>query len=243
VEAQGRSRRLLAMLLARQHRGGDCYQRHDAPLNPGQLYLITPHTRFDGNCVRPFAKWYIHFTISSLNAPCEPGVTIIRPTTRMRTLLTEICPATNSARWQQGAAARPLNTIELIVLVLQRALVEMEVTTPANEQLSKCIAFMRQRFVEKVTLASMARFTGTSQRTLSQIFVAETGFSPIRYLIELRLNHAMQLLRHTNHSIEQIAAECGFANRGTIVRRNECRSTPAHEAWDFPLAESTFLDG
>ena len=77
------------------------------PLNRGHLYLITPHTPFDSNCVRPFAKWYIHFTITGFNEQYEPGVTCLRPTARMRVLLADICPATNTARWQQGAAARP----------------------------------------------------------------------------------------------------------------------------------------
>ena len=188
------------------------------PLHPGQLYLVTPHTAFDSHCVRPFAKWYIHFTVTGLNEQYEPGVTSIRPTARMRALLADTCPATNSAKWQHGAAARPLTTIELIVLVLRRAFEEKKAIAPANERLSRCIAFMRERLVEKLTLKSIARFAGTSQRTLSQAFVVETGFSPIHYLIELRLNHAMQLLRHTNHSIEQIAEECGFANRYYFTR-------------------------
>ncbi|GDY20625.1 hypothetical protein LBMAG56_19710 [Verrucomicrobiota bacterium] len=40
----------------------------------------------------------------------------------------------------------------------------------------------------------------------------------MRYLIELRLNHAMVLLRHTDHNIEQIAEECGFPNRYYLTR-------------------------
>lgn len=189
------------------------------PLKPGWLYLIPPHTPFDSDCVRAFAKWYIHFTITGFNEPHAPGVTCLRPTAGMRALLTDIGPATNSARWQQATASRPLSTIQLIVLVLQRAFQEKKkAQAPAGERLARCIAFMRERLEEKLTLASLARFARTSQRTLSEMFVAETGFSPIRYLIELRLNHAMQLLRHTNHSIEQVAEECGFGNRYYFTR-------------------------
>lgn len=40
----------------------------------------------------------------------------------------------------------------------------------------------------------------------------------MRYINELRLNRAMNLLRHTDFSIEQIAAECGFPIRYYFTR-------------------------
>ncbi|MCB1093918.1 MAG: helix-turn-helix transcriptional regulator, partial [Verrucomicrobiae bacterium] len=70
----------------------------------------------------------------------------------------------------------------------------------------------------KITLNDLSRFAGVSVRTLSTMFVSGTGFPPMRYLIELRLNHAMKLLRHTGHSIDQIADECGFPNRYYFTR-------------------------
>lgn len=199
--------------------GGEIvFQGKRQSLTPGHLYLITPHTAFDSGSVRPFSKWYIHFTVSGLNELYKPGVTIIRPAGRMRAILRDVCPATNSVRRRQVSATHSLAAIELISLVLEIAVQATQNETPANQRLSDCIAFMRQRLTEKVTLRSLARFAGTSARTLSEMFVAHTGFSPIRYLIELRLNHAMQLLRHTNQSIEQIAEECGFANRYYFTR-------------------------
>ena len=51
----------------------------------------------------------------------------------------------------------------------------------------------------------------------------------MRYLLELRLNTAMKLLRHTDHSIEQIARECGFGDRYYFTRifTKHRQTTPA----------------
>ena len=78
--------------------------------------------------------------------------------------------------------------------------------------------YLREHLRDKVTLADLARHSACSSRALSHMFVTELGFPPMRYLIELRMNHAMKLLRHTDHSIEQIAEECGFPNRYYLTR-------------------------
>ena len=51
----------------------------------------------------------------------------------------------------------------------------------------------------------------------------------MRYLLELRLNTAMKLLRHTDRSIEQIARECGFRDSYYFTRvfTKHRQTTPA----------------
>lgn len=188
------------------------------PLKPGWLYLISPHTAFDSVCVRPFRKWYIHFTLGGLSHSYGPGIVRIRPTARMRRILAQTCPATNRAGKSPPAYPNALATFELVVLALESAFADQKAWPAANLRVVNCIGFMRERLKEKLTLNSLARFVGTSPRTLTQMFVTETGFPPIRYLIELRLNHAMSLLRSTSDSIEQIADECGFGNRFYFTR-------------------------
>lgn len=200
-------------------RGGEIlFKGKTQALVPGWLYLIAPHTAFDSDCARRFRKWYIHFTISGLNHPYGPGIVRIRPTARMRRLLAQTCPATNSVGELQTAAPKALATIELIVLALESALKKKKSLPLVNQRLVGCIGFMRQRLMEKMTLKSLARFAAISPRKLTQMFVTETGFSPNRYLIELRLNHATRLLRHTSESIEQISEESGFGNRYYFTR-------------------------
>ena len=78
--------------------------------------------------------------------------------------------------------------------------------------------------------SSLKNEFGTGQVGLAVFFrVVRIAFPPMRYLIELRLNHAMKLLRHTDDSIEKIAEECGFPNRYYFTRMlsRYRRTTPA----------------
>lgn len=187
-------------------------------IEPGSLYLISPHTAFDSECSRPFGKWYLHFNVGGLLEPCPPGIVRIRPTSRMRTLLSQTCPSPSRSRRATPSASHPLESLELALIALQHALPQFRLSTQSDARLPRCIAYLREHLTAKVTLAQLARFSGLSARTLAHLFVTEVGFPPMRYLIELRLNHAMKLLRHTHHTIEQIAEECGFPNRYYFTR-------------------------
>lgn len=110
-----------------------------------------------------------------------------------------------------------MESLELALLSLRMALPEFQ-SSRSDAKLARCVAHLHEHLRDKITLAELARTAGTSARTLAHLFAAELGFPPMRYLIELRLNHAMVLLRHTDHNIEQIAEECGFPNRYYLTR-------------------------
>ncbi len=194
------------------------FQGTEHLLDPGFLYLISPHTGFDSGCSRPFGKWYLHFNVGGLMEACRPGIVRIRLTARMRELLSRACPGPGRTKKAAQTAIDPLASLERALLALQHALPQFRLSSNADARLPRCTAYLHEHLTEKVTLSQLARFAGLSARTLSYIFVTELGFPPMRYLIELRLNHAMKLLRHTDHTIEQIAEECGFPNRYYFTR-------------------------
>ena len=68
------------------------------------------------------------------------------------------------------------------------------------------------------SLAELSQAAGLTDRTLTRLVKRMTGFTPMHYLIELRLNTAMHLLRQTNLPIDQVARQCGFANRYYFTR-------------------------
>lgn len=222
-------------------------------LEPSYVYLISPHTPFDSECTRPFSKWYLHFNASGLPQAYRPGIVKLRPTARMLKLLAKVCPKlkrvkasrvssetrqefrrslpaeANGPKVLATFATDPLESLELALLVLHQALPQFAAEADSDSRLPLCIEYLQQHLSEKVTLAELARFAGISQRTLSHLFVTELGFPPMRYLIELRLNKAIKLLRHTDHTIDQIATECGFPNRYYFTRMfsKYRRTTPA----------------
>ena len=59
----------------------------------------------------------------------------------------------------------------------------------------------------------LEKFAGLSVRSLNHLFRQQIETTPMRALLDFRLDKACRLLRHNNDSIEQIATEAGFPNR------------------------------
>jgi transcriptional regulator GlxA family with amidase domain len=62
----------------------------------------------------------------------------------------------------------------------------------------------------------VARAIGVSERTLQRATAATLGMSPVRFIQEVRLEHAVYLLRTTSQTPAAIAATIGYADAGTL---------------------------
>jgi transcriptional regulator GlxA family with amidase domain len=74
----------------------------------------------------------------------------------------------------------------------------------------------------------MARHAHVSERTFARRFVAETGRTPLQWLLHQRVLVARELLETTPANIDEIAQRCGFgtpANLRTHFRR-QVATTP-----------------
>jgi AraC-like DNA-binding protein len=204
------------------------YEGEEVQLHRKGLYLIPPHTAFDSHASRPFSKWYVHFTLHGAEKSPVPGVLRLPLTRQMKDLLAATCPRA-LRRCVPGNHNLPWRLIELVAHVLAQAPSHLWSPGHPNPRLSKAIQLIDQAFASKLTLADLARHAGFSQRSLSKLFVAHTGFAPIRYLTEVRLDCCCRLLRHSPSSIEDIAEKCGFANRFYLSRmmRKYRHTTPA----------------
>lgn len=70
----------------------------------------------------------------------------------------------------------------------------------------------------EIANASLAQIGGMSVNAYARIFKEQTGYSPRKYLLKMRVEKACNLLHHSNLTIEQIASECGFSDRYYFTR-------------------------
>jgi signal transduction histidine kinase/AraC-like DNA-binding protein/ABC-type sugar transport system substrate-binding protein len=74
----------------------------------------------------------------------------------------------------------------------------------------RAVAYMQQHFAHDLSRQQIANAIGISQNYLSRIFQHELGISPWEYLSRYRIKQAQDLLRDTEHSITDVAAQVGF---------------------------------
>ncbi|WP_260391551.1 helix-turn-helix domain-containing protein, partial [Aeromonas enteropelogenes] len=78
--------------------------------------------------------------------------------------------------------------------------------------------YLLAHLAEPVTLAELAQEAGLSEYHFARMFAQSLGCPPHRYLLELRLKRAKQLLAG-NEPLASIAIQCGFSSQGHFGNR------------------------
>lgn len=79
-----------------------------------------------------------------------------------------------------------------------------------DEYILSAVQYIDENYHTTITLSSLAEKAGLSPSYFSKKFRATTGTGMKDYLTYVRLNHASMELLSTNHSITDIALNCGF---------------------------------
>ena len=82
----------------------------------------------------------------------------------------------------------------------------------------KAVYHLMANFKEKVTLESVADVVGISPGYLSKEFSKNVGVGFKDFLVDLRLEHACQLLIYSDETITNIAYYCGFNSTSYFLR-------------------------
>lgn len=95
-------------------------------------------------------------------------------------------------------------------------------------QIDKAIAYMTEHCDGPVNLEQLIKKTNMSSRNFFRHFKNCTGNSPLEYLLQLRIRRSLELLRDTDMTVSEIAAQCGFSNGNYMCRifRKRYGTTP-----------------
>jgi AraC family transcriptional regulator len=129
----------------------------------------------------------------------------------------------------KGFVEEPFRASALTVEAARRtrgtARAESPVLNPSLvERLEAVRDHLHRHLAEPVTLADLAALVALSQSYLVRAFKAHVGVPPHRYLVELRLERARELLVSSSLSITQIAHRVGFASASHFITRFQAAS-------------------
>ncbi|MFF4321965.1 GlxA family transcriptional regulator [Streptomyces sp. NPDC001568] len=115
----------------------------------------------------------------------------------------------------------------------QAQFIETPLPSERGTPLAATRAWALARLDEPTTLADLARHAGTSVRTLTRRFRAETGLSPLQWLLHRRLDRAREILETTTLPMEQVAARSGLGTADSLrthFRRSTSLTPTAYRA-------------
>ena len=88
-----------------------------------------------------------------------------------------------------------------------------------NAPLYLCMEYIQQHFAEpELSVPEVCRHAFISVSTIQRMFLEHLGITPKQYIIQLRIEKALQLLIENRHSVREIATLCGFSDEKYFSR-------------------------
>jgi transcriptional regulator GlxA family with amidase domain len=102
-------------------------------------------------------------------------------------------------------------------------------------------AWASERIATPLTVEAMARHANVSPRTFARRFRAETGTTPLQWLLARRVLAARRLLERSDLPVEAVAAEAGFGDAASLRAhfRRATATTPTAYRRTFQASHTT----
>lgn len=105
------------------------------------------------------------------------------------------------------------NMLSNILIYFSRAIeTPLAVYSEANIEFEKINEYFRKHYQEQISIDDYAKANNVSVSTLNRIVKKHTGYTPLQFLLQIRLDNAKELLRLTDFSVNIISSMIGYDN-------------------------------
>jgi AraC family transcriptional regulator len=87
-----------------------------------------------------------------------------------------------------------------------------------KDQLRRLRDYVVAHLDEPIGVEALADIAGRSPFHFTRVFTRSVGMTPHRYVVHLRLQHALELVREGRSGLAEIAARTGFADQSHLSR-------------------------
>lgn len=113
-----------------------------------------------------------------------------------------------------------LDLIYLLIrfFTLADATTAADTAQPKSDRMFSILRYLHQNYNQPITLQSLADHFYLSIPYLSKLFKKNLGLNFLKYLNKIRIEHAVEDLKATSHTVSQIAFEHGFSSLASFNR-------------------------
>lgn len=196
---------------------GDCTVQYNGTIYPtgaGTLRFLPmteKHTEYVIQMNVPFECIVIKFLAE--NVPDTLVEMKIPNSERLRNLFRWLCTV-----WHTRAIGYQKRTFALFYEILEEIEKQTLMKSDRYIQISRAVEYIRQHCRENISVETLAKMCGLHYKTMKTIFLQNFHMTPKEYIIEKRLEAAMEMLITTNRTIGEIAyslsyEDCAYFSR------------------------------
>lgn len=138
-------------------------------------------------------------------------------------------------KWKEKKDGYRYDTLSVLYRIMAKARGERRAQI-ISETLSPAIDFIHKNYTNpELSVSEIASYAHISETYLRRKFIEETGISPKKYIINLRLQNARSLLNAGYNTVSEIAELCGFNDpkHFATIYRKYTGSVPSKQHYTF----------
>ncbi len=181
-------------------------------VSAGDAVIFPPRYKYrysyDGKG-EPLSYMWVHFTGShALYYLCETGFDSLPAIRESRSCDTRVIAGFREM-FDIFSKGEELYEHSLAATLI-RILVALGKTDEKETPIARSLAYINASYTEDIRIPSLAAMDNLSNSRYHTLFTKATGRSPRKYITELRMRHAAELLRTTDLSVKQIGLIVGY---------------------------------
>jgi AraC-like DNA-binding protein len=137
----------------------------------------------------------------------------------------EVAGSEKDAGWEVTA----LTALQELIIYLSKSYISADSPDAASLlRVADVITLLEKKYMNQWSLDDLVKTANMSKGNLIRIFKNATNQTPIEYLVDIRMQRAMELLNKTDLPVTEIAYRVGFGDSNYFSRhfRDKINSTP-----------------
>ena len=103
--------------------------------------------------------------------------------------------------------------ISLLYKILAQMQKQNYIPENQYDAIKPAISYIEENFLkEKISIPALCEKCKISETYLKKLFIKKFGVPPVKYIIQMKINFAEDLLRSKLYSVSQVAELCGYEN-------------------------------
>ena len=185
-----------------------------ADVKEGELFIIPPKVPYRYQSFGEHIYFLcVHFTgseaqkkLDEYKIPLFPSISALSPKNHLQKRFKSLFDA--FAKNDDFLERELAILFERILIEISRAINEKE----GSLLLSKSIRFINEHYADQIKIPELAKMEGMCVTLYNKLFKKQMGITPTKYIMNLRIQHAIDLLETSDMPINEIATMCGYSN-------------------------------
>lgn len=194
---------------------------------PFQRHTIIHHTRDGAQTMQPlWLRLSVSYARQDATGWFEPPLFVTGAQAQgfreiIDALCADPCNHASYAKLYTGGDSpkQTFRKLELSGKLLRLLLEVSELKLPReSKRIAPALEMMQTAYSRELKVGQLARSCGMSEPTFYRVFREQTGKTPLRYLLDCRLEQAARLLAEKELTLSRIAQSCGFCDEFHLSR-------------------------